>query len=57
MSELDDYCKWWGSLSFGRQYHILLDWFPHRIKMDTDVDKFFYDLPDDTKLFICRKEV
>jgi len=56
MSNLDECYEWWKGLSEDLQYRIMLNWFPYGIKEDTDVDKFFGDLPDDKQLWIYERE-
>lgn len=48
--------KWWGSLTDMRQYEIMLDWYPTEIKEDTDIDKFFGDMPYENQLEVYEKE-
>jgi len=47
---------WWDSLEFEEQYKVLLDWFPMGVKEDTDIEKYWGDLPEDTKWWIYEKE-
>ena len=54
--KLKECYDWWKNLSEDLQYRIMLDWFPFGIKEDTDVDKFFGDLPDDKQLWIYKRE-
>ena len=47
---------WWDSLELEEQYKVLLDWFPMGVKKDTDIEKFWGDLPEDTKWWIYEHE-
>ena len=48
--------RWWGNLTDMRQYEIMLDWYPTEVKEDTDIDKFFGDMPFENQLEIYEKE-
>ena len=48
--------KWWKSLTDMRQYEIILSWYPTEVKEDTDIDKFFGDMPFENQLEIYEKE-
>ncbi|MDD2778480.1 MAG: hypothetical protein PHI16_06300 [Methanocellales archaeon] len=54
---MDKVYDWWNSLSEQEQYDLMLDWYPEAIKEDTDIDKFFGDMPDREQLWIYEKEV
>lgn len=48
--------KWWGNLTDMRQYEIILTWYPTEVKEDTDIDKFFGDMPFENQLEIYEGE-
>jgi len=48
--------KWWKSLTDMKQYEIMLGWYPTEIKEDTDIDKYFGDMPFENQYEIYRKE-
>ena len=48
--------SWWDSLIEQEQYKLLLTWYPTEIKEDTDIEKFWGDLPEDTKWYIYERE-
>ena len=48
---------WWKSLSEQEQYDLMNDWYPAAIEEDTDIDKFFGDMPDREQLWIYEREV
>lgn len=48
--------KWWKRLTDMRQYEIILTWYPTEVKEDTDIDKFFGDMPYKYQLEIYEGE-
>ena len=48
--------RWWKDLIDEQRFNIMMAYYPTAIKEDTDIDKFFGDLPLDTQLWIYEKE-
>lgn len=57
MDKMEKVYDWWESLTEEKQYEIIIDWYSMEIEEDTDIDKFFGDMPNDKKLEIYDKEV
>ena len=49
--------NWWYDLNEQEQYNLILNWYPEAIEEDTDIDKFFGDMPDREQLEIYEKEI
>ena len=54
---MDKVYNWWSGLSEQEQYDLMLNWYPEAIEEDTDIDKFFGDMPDREQLEIYEKEI
>jgi len=48
--------EWWDSLTEQEQYELMLTWYPTEVKEDTDIEKYWGDLSEDTKWWIYEKE-
>ena len=49
---MDEIYDWWDGLIEKEQFNILLDWHPNEINKETDIDKFFGDLPNKRQLHV-----
>lgn len=48
---------WWDKLSEQEQYDLMNSWYPEAINEDTDINKFFGDMPDREQLEIYQNTI
>jgi hypothetical protein len=46
---------WWNSLTEYKQFWLMMEWYPYEVKEDTNADKFFGDMPQETQLWIYER--